>query len=233
MPTTTRYMFSLLAMMAMTIAVVASCRDKTAPPEDVTILCGSGMYRAARQDICVSGTCGNGSVDPGEDCDDGNRIAGDGCSADCDSAEACGNGVVDQTVGEVCDDGNVVSGDACCSDCRSCPELGMQAAELAARIVTEPRQETPAETQPCIHGAVEASPPPDAPVAPFATVTARRGSIAPSFDAQIRATLDQALTRIADLERTNTSLHQALEEERRQLADILERITRGRTTGLQ
>jgi fibro-slime domain-containing protein len=28
-------------------------------------------------------TCGNGSVEAGEDCDDGNRLAGDGCSAAC------------------------------------------------------------------------------------------------------------------------------------------------------
>jgi cysteine-rich repeat protein len=27
--------------------------------------------------------CGNGILDPGEQCDDGNRINGDGCSADC------------------------------------------------------------------------------------------------------------------------------------------------------
>ena len=27
--------------------------------------------------------CGNGHVDPGEQCDDGNRVSGDGCSATC------------------------------------------------------------------------------------------------------------------------------------------------------
>ena len=27
--------------------------------------------------------CGNGVVDPGEECDDGNKNNGDGCSADC------------------------------------------------------------------------------------------------------------------------------------------------------
>ena len=26
-------------------------------------------------------TCGNGVLDPGEQCDDGNKMAGDGCSA--------------------------------------------------------------------------------------------------------------------------------------------------------
>ena len=28
-------------------------------------------------------TCGNGAVDPGEVCDDGNRVGGDGCNAWC------------------------------------------------------------------------------------------------------------------------------------------------------
>ncbi|HCF58984.1 MAG TPA: hypothetical protein DFS52_13460, partial [Myxococcales bacterium] len=48
--------------------------------------------------------CGNGTVESGEACDDGNAVDGDGCSADCKSTEQCGNGFVDK--GEVCDDGN-------------------------------------------------------------------------------------------------------------------------------
>ena len=28
-------------------------------------------------------SCGNGAVDPGESCDDGNQVAGDGCDARC------------------------------------------------------------------------------------------------------------------------------------------------------
>jgi cysteine-rich repeat protein len=39
-------------------------------------------------DVCIVGTadpaqCGNGTLDPGETCDDGNTTAGDGCSASC------------------------------------------------------------------------------------------------------------------------------------------------------
>jgi cysteine-rich repeat protein len=30
------------------------------------------------------GTCGDATVDPGEDCDDGNAIDGDGCNSDCE-----------------------------------------------------------------------------------------------------------------------------------------------------
>ena len=47
----------------------------------------------------------------GEQCEDGNVDAGDGCSATCMSDESCGNGVVDD--GEACDDGNQSSGDGC------------------------------------------------------------------------------------------------------------------------
>jgi cysteine-rich repeat protein len=40
-------------------------------------------------DVCIvaigkaAGTCGNGTVDPGEQCDDGNTTSGDGCSSTC------------------------------------------------------------------------------------------------------------------------------------------------------
>lgn len=65
--------------------------------------------------------CGDGRVDPGEVCDDGNVQSGDGCSADCREREVidparCGDGRVDP--GEVCDDGNTDSGDGCSADCR-------------------------------------------------------------------------------------------------------------------
>ena len=58
--------------------------------------------------------CGNGILEFGEECDDGDTIGGDGCNNIC-RIEACGNGVFD--VGEQCDDGNNVSGDGCSSIC--------------------------------------------------------------------------------------------------------------------
>jgi len=88
-------------------------------------------------------TCGNGALEDGEACDDGNNLSHDGCtgfcklepgqpcqdnqdcsegicntSADpavCESADTCGNGVVE--TGEVCDDGNTQGGDGCTSGC--------------------------------------------------------------------------------------------------------------------
>jgi cysteine-rich repeat protein len=65
--------------------------------------------------LTVVATCGNGVVEPGEECDDGNTTAGDGCSATC-RREVCGNGVLDP--GEECDDGNTTPGDGCTATCR-------------------------------------------------------------------------------------------------------------------
>ncbi len=61
--------------------------------------------------------CGNDIVEPQhlEQCDDGNNISGDGCSAACQSETLCGNGIIDS--GEECDDGNATETDACRNDC--------------------------------------------------------------------------------------------------------------------
>ena len=75
--------------------------------------------------------CGDGFIDPGEACDDGNKAGGDGCSLDCSVIEAnfacptpgvlcvstmvCGDGVVTGT--EQCDDSNAIGGDGCSTAC--------------------------------------------------------------------------------------------------------------------
>ena len=63
------------------------------------------------------GICGDGSVDSGEQCDDGNTSDADGCDASCntETVDTCGNGVVDPN--EDCDDGNDQDGDGCDSSC--------------------------------------------------------------------------------------------------------------------
>ncbi|HEY5961156.1 MAG TPA: DUF4215 domain-containing protein [Polyangiaceae bacterium] len=82
--------------------------------------------------------CGNGKVDLGEDCDDGNRWNGDGCSSSCTiddpfrcmpfvAVYACGNGKLEP--GESCDDANANSGDGCAETCKNeagyrCPTPG-------------------------------------------------------------------------------------------------------------
>jgi len=74
--------------------------------------------------------CGEGLLDPGEACDDGNTSIGDGCNSIC-QVEAnwectgksycvkvffCGDGIV--TSDEICDDHNVSDGDGCSADCQ-------------------------------------------------------------------------------------------------------------------
>ncbi len=79
----------------------------------------------------ITMTCGNGKLDPGEACDDGNPGGGDGCSKICQIENGwvcpnvgqacmrnvkCGDGVV--TSPEACDDSNMVGGDGCSADCK-------------------------------------------------------------------------------------------------------------------
>ena len=63
----------------------------------------------------IASPCGNGTIDPGEGCDDGNLLNGDGCDVNC-KMTGCGNGIL--TPGEQCDDGDLVSGDGCDANCR-------------------------------------------------------------------------------------------------------------------
>jgi len=64
-----------------------------------------------------NGLCGNYVVNPGEECDDGNNIDHDGCSATCQVEGFCGNSVVEP--GEECDDGNFTEGDGCTAECQT------------------------------------------------------------------------------------------------------------------
>src|SRR6185503_6846370 len=57
--------------------------------------------------------CPNGVTETGEECDDNNTTACDGCSASC-VLEGCGNGMIEC---EACDDGNVADGDGCDANC--------------------------------------------------------------------------------------------------------------------
>jgi cysteine-rich repeat protein len=78
-----------------------------------------GLAGACVGGACRAVICGDGIIEPGEVCDDGNTVSGDGCSSTCDSTEVCGNGVVDQIRGEECDDGLVgLSSDGCSSNCK-------------------------------------------------------------------------------------------------------------------
>ncbi len=72
--------------------------------------------------------CGNGELEPGESCDDGNSMDGDGCSSSCAVEEGfdcagepsacaaiCGDSLIRGS--EECDDGGTANGDGCSDSC--------------------------------------------------------------------------------------------------------------------
>jgi cysteine-rich repeat protein len=111
-------------------AALAACSVKPA-----TFMLGDGQSCQSPADcsdpacagapVCQP-SCGNGIVDPGEQCDDGNTINGDACDTNC-TAPRCGNSVVDP--GEQCDDGNTTNGDSCDTNCTA-PRCGNGAVDL-------------------------------------------------------------------------------------------------------
>lgn len=68
-------------------------------------------------DAPPAGICGDGKVDQGEECDDGNTANDDGCNAEC-KYEYCGDGIVQPALGEQCDDGGYRNDDGCDMYCQ-------------------------------------------------------------------------------------------------------------------
>jgi cysteine-rich repeat protein len=97
--------------------------------------CGDGCPyggAATGAHTCNPTACGDAVKSSNEECDDGNTLSGDGCSAECLAVEpgwnctrgncsvsvckgVCGNGII--TMGEECDDANTVSADGCSASC--------------------------------------------------------------------------------------------------------------------
>jgi cysteine-rich repeat protein len=114
----------LVALLVLALACQA-CAAKVEPGTTTT------------RTVTGAAVCGNGVIEPGEVCDDGNTTGGDACSADCKHAfvqcagawiEAatpcvpaprCGDGNLDP--GEDCDDGNTLDGDTCPANCKFPP----------------------------------------------------------------------------------------------------------------
>ena len=125
-------------------------QDATAPDVSVNP-CPSG----ACDDATMAAVCGNGVIEMGEQCDDGNSKPGDGCSGICliepgytcpmagqpcisTVTQTCGNGRIEGS--EACDDGNAVDGDGCSAACQvepgwSCTVPGMPCTKVAATAV--------------------------------------------------------------------------------------------------
>lgn len=100
------------------------CGDGTRS-EDCEEQCDDGpgnddtVPNACRTD-CRRAHCGDGVLDAGEACDDGNRTSCDGCSDLCvaEPGLVCGDGIPELLCGEQCDDGNAIDGDGCTEPCR-------------------------------------------------------------------------------------------------------------------
>ena len=73
-------------------------------------------YEAQFALTLTGGFCGDGTVDPPEQCDDGGVSNNDGCSSNC-LDEFCGDGIRQSGIGEECDDGNTTDGDGCSAIC--------------------------------------------------------------------------------------------------------------------
>jgi cysteine-rich repeat protein len=68
-----------------TDTVIFSFDPGTVTPPNFTVTdpVTKGTYKFVLVEKVEISLCGNGHVDPGEQCDDGNRVSGDGCSATC------------------------------------------------------------------------------------------------------------------------------------------------------
>jgi cysteine-rich repeat protein len=106
------------------VVVAAACGDNIKLTSDAAVPDGPAAV------------CGNYKVEPGEDCDDGNRVTDSICDSDCHYT--CGNGVLDTDAGESCDTA-ISSGDgACvtsCDDNQACTNDVLSGSECAAACI--------------------------------------------------------------------------------------------------
>ncbi|MFH1426079.1 MAG: DUF4215 domain-containing protein, partial [Candidatus Kerfeldbacteria bacterium] len=93
------------------------------------LVCAGGSCRnnqCTTEGDCICPACGDGTVDPGEECDDGNNTDGDGCSAQCTIPNSCDSTCTAEfgcANGLVCSDGScrnsqcTTEGDCICPAC--------------------------------------------------------------------------------------------------------------------
>jgi len=78
-----------------------TCLGGSPPPEGSACATATVSPGACRSGICVSAFCGNGELDPGEECDDDNDNNNDACTNACLLA-VCGDGILYEG-SELCD----------------------------------------------------------------------------------------------------------------------------------
>jgi cysteine-rich repeat protein len=106
------------------------------------------VFDACDESCRLFGNCGNGIVEPGEQCDDGNLDNTDECLDTCLSA-SCGDNWVQS--GEQCDDGNTRDGDACDHVCQAaipCPNPATKVTDLGdGTIEVRPMDLAPSDSR--------------------------------------------------------------------------------------
>lgn len=112
-----RQVVPLLALVSLAFALTA-CSRSTSVPCSAELACPDGWKCSADGQTCIQNLCGDGVIQLGEACDDGNTNSDDGCNSTCSSNEQCGNGYLDTEKDEKCDDGNTSSDDDCLSTCK-------------------------------------------------------------------------------------------------------------------
>src|SRR5438105_10912258 len=116
--------------LAFVLATACGGGNHASDPDGSTTGSDSGL------DTTPPPPCGNSVLDLGEQCDDGNPTANDGCSATCTVEQGwicptlgapclrevyCGDGLVEPP--EQCDDGNSIPGDGCSGTCQVEPNF--------------------------------------------------------------------------------------------------------------
>ncbi len=117
---------------AETCSAASTCTAGTMAADGTACTIEGGASGSCRAGVCASADCGNGALDSGEECDDGNASGGDGCEADC--TFTC-------ETNEDCDDGDVCTGmEACDAAAHTCmPGLGMMCtAMMCADVRCDP-----------------------------------------------------------------------------------------------
>jgi cysteine-rich repeat protein len=101
--------------------------------------CGDNIHPAEPDAAVSEPLCGNGVVELGEQCDDGDAIGDALCDGACHFT--CGNGAIDTDLGELCDPGIAAGAGACpatCDDGMACTTDVRSGVDCQAECVTAP-----------------------------------------------------------------------------------------------
>ena len=90
------------------------CRSGTPLDNGSTCTMAADVDGTCEEGVCIPITCGDETIDEGEECDDGNDVNGDGCDNDC--TYSCHGA-------DECDDGHDCTEDSCNAETNACDNL--------------------------------------------------------------------------------------------------------------